>query len=67
MFEEELSIRLRILRDNESLTQKAVAEYLGVSRSTYTYYENGKIQPSLQSIAKLSKLYGVSIDTIILG
>ncbi len=34
-----LGERLRALREKEGLTQKQVANYLQLSRSTYTYYE----------------------------
>ena len=40
---------LRALREKEGLTQKQVANYLQLSRSTYTYYELEKRQPILQN------------------
>lgn len=67
MFEKELSERLREIRKLKRLTQQDIADYLHVNRSTYTYYETGKTQPSVQTIYKLAKLYKVSTDLLISG
>ncbi|MFI3327480.1 MAG: helix-turn-helix transcriptional regulator [Clostridia bacterium] len=66
-FEIELSQRLRKMREYKKLTQQNVADYLGISRPTYTYYETGKTEPNLQTVVKLAQLYGVSTDLIITG
>ena len=60
-----LGERLRILREKEGLTQKQVANYLQLSRSTYTYYELGKRQPSLQTLSRLAELFHVSTDYLL--
>ena len=56
---------LRVLREKEGLTQKQVANYLQLSRSTYTYYELGKRQPSLQTLSRLAELFRVSTDYLL--
>ena len=38
-----LTQRLKILRENNGYSQREVAEYLGKERSTYAYYELGKL------------------------
>ncbi|MFI3326662.1 MAG: helix-turn-helix transcriptional regulator [Clostridia bacterium] len=65
MFEVNLSTQLRRLREHRNLTQAQVAEYLNISRPTYTYYEIGRTEPRLQTLVMLSKLYGVSVDEIL--
>ena len=35
---------------------------LSMERSTYTYYELDKTQPSIRSVRYLAKLYGVTVD-----
>ncbi len=67
MFEKDLSKRLREIRLHKKLSQQQVADYIGVCRSTYTYYETGKTEPNLQTIVKLAQMYGVSTDLILTG
>lgn len=45
---------IKKLREEMGLTQKQLADYLNVTRSTYSYYESGKNLPSIQSLIKLS-------------
>ena len=40
-------------------TQKQVADLLGVDRSTYCYYELGKIKPDIDTIMKLADIFDV--------
>ncbi len=67
MIGKELKDRLRRLRQSKNMTQEQVAEYLGLSRSAYTYYETGKTEPSIQIIIALSELYKISTDEILLS
>lgn len=57
--------RLRELRENKSLTQTQVAKRLSLSKTTISGYENNIKTPSLDVLAKLSILYGVSSDYIL--
>ncbi len=56
---------IKKLRESLGLTQMQLAKYLNVTRSAYSYYESGKIFPSIQSLIKLSKIFGVSCDYIL--
>lgn len=58
---------IKKLREEMGSTQKQLADYLNVTRSTYSYYESGKNFPSIQSLIKLSKIFGVSCDYILTG
>ncbi|MFI3326761.1 MAG: helix-turn-helix transcriptional regulator [Clostridia bacterium] len=57
--------RIKFLREKKGYTQQYVADVLGVHRSTYSYYETGKTEPSLDSIIKLSNLYDISLDRLL--
>ncbi|MFI3325162.1 MAG: helix-turn-helix transcriptional regulator [Clostridia bacterium] len=52
-------------RKLNGLTQAFVAEKLNISRSTYTYYETGKTEPSFNSLAILAKMYNISVDAFL--
>lgn len=65
MIYEPLSNNLKELRLKKELTQKEVADYLNVDRSTYSYYEARKTEPSLTTLAKLCELFEVDFNTIL--
>lgn len=54
--------RLREVRKNKGLKQQEIAELLGVKRNTYSDWENGKTEPSFESLVKLVDLFEVSLD-----
>ena len=54
--------RLRDLRVKKSLTQKAVAEILGMSELSYRRYELDMRKPSYEVVIKLANCYDVSLD-----
>ena len=60
-----LSSTLKNLRKSHGFTQKQIADKLNIDRSTYSYYELGKINPSIRSMVILSELYGLSLDEIV--
>lgn len=60
-----LRISLKAARVNAGLSQKAVADNLGISNKTICSWEKGHTFPSAGYIDKLCKLYGVSYDEII--
>ncbi|MGN0479342.1 MAG: helix-turn-helix transcriptional regulator [Hominenteromicrobium sp.] len=60
-----LGEKLRFYRTAERYTQETVAKTLNLNRSTYTYYETGKTQPCIQTLLRLAKLYGVSVEALI--
>ena len=59
------SIRLKELRKEKGLTQKQVADILGISDKGYGYYELGQREPSIEGIKTLCDLYDVSADYLI--
>lgn len=59
--------RLRNLRIKRGLTQKEVADKLGISESAYGYYEQGRRQPQQEAYSVFSELFEVSLDYLISG
>ena len=53
---------LKIYRKSNHMTQKRVADYLGVSRSAYAKYETMMRMPNIDVIIKLAALYNTSLD-----
>jgi len=65
MYKEVFSPRLKKAREYNGLTQREVAKTLRISNSTYAKYETGANEPSLQMLAMLAKLFGVSTDWLL--
>ena len=58
-------MRIRDLREDHDLTQKAVAEYLHIRQNTYSQYENGQRQIPIDALIALAKFYHTSTDYIL--
>ena len=56
---------LRALREAARLSQREIAEMLHINRSTYTYYEMGKVSPKLETLYFLAKLYRVPLEAFV--
>ncbi len=56
--------RLRDLREDHDLTQAKLVEMLGMHKTTYANYEQGKREPPFELIVQLAEFYNVSIDYI---
>ncbi|MBQ8538499.1 MAG: helix-turn-helix domain-containing protein [Ruminococcus sp.] len=52
--------KLRKCRINCGFSQQQVAKAIGVERSTYTCYENGRFQPKVETIMELAKIFRVN-------
>ena len=62
-----LSTTLKYFRKKAGLTQEQISKTLGVTRSSYAYYENGKSEPKLEVLQKIAALYNISLETLING
>ncbi|MEG2634064.1 MAG: helix-turn-helix transcriptional regulator [Oscillospiraceae bacterium] len=60
-----LALKLKQLRESCVLTQKQISDVLRIDRSTYTYYETGKSSPTISTLIKLAKMFGVSVDYLL--
>ena len=61
----DLPSRLKELRERNCLTQEEVAAVMQVSRSSYTYYECGRVKPSLSGLELLRTFYGLSWNQLL--
>lgn len=59
--------RLKEKRKNKKLTQKELAEQLGIKQNTYSDWERGKTQPNLDYLAKLANILDTSTDYLTSG
>ena len=59
-----ISISLKAVRTNTGMTQKEWAEKLGVTDVTVNNWENGKTEPTLSQLRKMSDLSGIPMDFI---
>lgn len=57
--------RVRILRDKKGLSQKDLADRLGMPRSIVSTYENGRRMPTYGKLIKLAYVFGVSTDYLL--
>ncbi len=56
--------RLRDLREDHDFTQDQLVAMLGLNKTTYTNYEQGKREIPFALVIRLAQLYNVSIDYI---
>ena len=63
----DISERLQELRKKEGYSQEQVAEMLGLSRQAISKWESGQGKPEIDNIIKLTEIYHVSADNILLG
>ncbi|MBP3038534.1 helix-turn-helix transcriptional regulator [Bacillaceae bacterium Marseille-Q3522] len=59
------SERLRMLRDEHNLKQEEMAKKLNITTSAYGYYEQGRNEPSIETLQKIAMIFRVSIDYLV--
>ena len=59
------SDKLKQLRKAKGVTQKAVAEQLGILEQSYQKYEYGKHEPNHEMTVKLADFFEVSTDYLL--
>ena len=57
--------RLKELRKSKKLTQVQVSEMIDVQQGTYSRWENGTLEPSLEAVVKLAKLFDTTTDYLL--
>lgn len=65
MLIEEIQARLRDAIKNSGLSQKEVAQWIGVNPSTVSKYVRMEKSPSLDTFATLCRVLGISSDRIL--
>lgn len=57
--------RLRDLREDHDLSQRQIADILGIQQTVYSRYERGAQTIPLQHLITLAKYYNVSTDYLL--
>ena len=57
--------KLRTLRLNRNLTQKQIADRIGLAISAISSYESGMRYPSYETLIKLARIFHVSTDYLL--
>lgn len=57
--------KLKELRLNSNLTQKNIADQLGCNQTAFGKYERGELEPNIDTLIKLSKIFNCSVDYLI--
>jgi len=65
IFYKRLAKRIKNLRERIGFSQEALARKLGVSRVVISQIENGERKVSAEEIVKLSKIFNLSVDTLL--
>ena len=58
---------LKEARKENNFTQKQVAERLNVVESCYANWEQGRTEPNISMLRKLSEILNTSIDELVFG
>ena len=56
---------IRNLRIDGGYPQREIARILGVNQNTYSQYEIGVLNYSVEALEKLADFYGVSVDYLL--
>jgi transcriptional regulator with XRE-family HTH domain len=59
------STNIKKLREENNLSQKDIAEYLGITRQAVAAYELAKREPDYEVLKKLADYFGVSVDYLL--
>lgn len=56
---------LKQLRNTRGISQKGLADAIGVSQQSINKYENHNIEPDIQTLCKMADYFGISVDYLI--
>ena len=65
MYKEVFAQRLKKARKDAGYNQNEVSKLLNISRSSLSKYENGQLEPSLETLAKLAQFYNISANWLL--
>ena len=57
--------QLRTLRNSQKMTQKELANMLGISPSTIGMYEQNRRIPDIKTLTQIASIFEVSLDTLL--
>lgn len=56
---------LKKLREDASISQKALADAIGVSQQSVNKYENHNIEPDIETMIRIADFFNTSVDYLI--
>lgn len=56
--------KIKELRNNKKLSQKVLAEKVGVPQSSFCLFENGKNIFNIEKVGKIAEVLGISLDDL---
>lgn len=56
---------LKQLRESAAITQRQLAEAIGVSQQSINKYENHNIEPDIETLIRMADFFDTSVDYII--
>lgn len=56
---------LKMLRKAKQKSQQAVSGELGIKRSTYSGYENGRVEPGIPLLVEIANYFEISLDLLL--
>lgn len=59
-----IGARIRKLRKAHDLTQEALADRAGIDRSHMGFIEQGRRQPTLTTLVKITRVFGISLESL---
>ena len=60
-----MNTRIRAIREDLDLSQKEVAEAIGITQRKYSYLETGTQQWTDELLVRLAAYYGTSVDYLL--
>ncbi len=64
IYSKPIRISLTAARVNAQMNRREMAQLLGVSTSTVVNWENGKTEPTVSQLRKISEISGIPMDCI---
>ena len=58
--------KLKMLREKNNMSQKDLAEKLGVTEGTISDWELGQVKPDMDNLIDIGKIFDISIDKLII-
>ncbi len=62
-----LGVRISALRREAGLSQAQLAQRLGISPSAMGMYEQGRREPSMDTVVAMARVFGVTTDYLLTG
>lgn len=56
---------LKKLRDEAGITQKGLADAIGVSQQSINKYENHNIEPDIGTLIRIARFFNTSVDYVV--